>query len=122
VPLVAVEPAGGTLVPVPRVWIDGGDHPIRRHPTGDVERPSLAVGFQVLFQVVWKVKRSARGVITNLEKKTEYVNHYSFHITDPHWGHVTITMSGHPPFGAQIIHRRARVCGLSGTHGGPSIR
>jgi hypothetical protein len=28
VPLVAVEPAGGTLVHMPRVWIDGGDHPI----------------------------------------------------------------------------------------------
>jgi hypothetical protein len=52
---------------------------------------------------VWKVKRSARGRIVNLEKKTEYVNHYSFHIMDPAWGHVTIKMSGHPPFGAQVI-------------------
>lgn len=52
---------------------------------------------------VWKVKRSANGVISNLEKKTEYVNHYSFHVMDPDWGHVTIKMSGHPPFGAQII-------------------
>jgi hypothetical protein len=52
---------------------------------------------------VWKVKRSAKGVITNLEKKTEYVNHYSFHVLDPDWGHVTIKMSGHPPFGAQVI-------------------
>jgi hypothetical protein len=52
---------------------------------------------------VWKVKRSANGVITNLEKKAEYVNHYSFHLLDPDWGHVTIKMSGHPPFGAQII-------------------
>jgi hypothetical protein len=52
---------------------------------------------------VWKVKRSANGAITNLEKKTEYVNHYSFHLLDPDWGHVTIKMSGHPPFGAQII-------------------
>ncbi len=51
---------------------------------------------------VWKVKRSASGAITNLEKKSEYVNH-SFHIMDPDWGHVTIKMSGHPPFGAQII-------------------
>ena len=32
-----------------------------------------------------------------------YVNHYSFHILDPDWGHVTIKMSGHPPFGAQLI-------------------
>ncbi|HZM80572.1 MAG TPA: hypothetical protein VFC19_32950 [Candidatus Limnocylindrales bacterium] len=52
---------------------------------------------------VWKVKRSANGAITNLEKKREYVNHYSFHLMDPDWGHVTIKMSGHPPFGAQII-------------------
>jgi hypothetical protein len=52
---------------------------------------------------VWKVKRSSRGRIVNLEKKTEYVYHYSFHILDPEWGHVTIKMSGHPPFAAQVI-------------------
>jgi hypothetical protein len=39
----------------------------------------------------------------NIERRREYVNHYSFHIIDPQWGHVTIKMSGHPPFGAQII-------------------
>jgi hypothetical protein len=52
---------------------------------------------------VWKVKRSTAGKIVNLEKKIEYVNHYSFHIMDPTWGHVTIKMSGHPPFAAQVI-------------------
>ncbi|MGH8925143.1 MAG: hypothetical protein ACRDWA_10980 [Acidimicrobiia bacterium] len=52
---------------------------------------------------VWKVQRSAGGVLVNLEKKSEYVNHYSFHIMDPEWGHVTVKMSGHPPFGAQVI-------------------
>src|ERR671935_1177101 len=52
---------------------------------------------------VWEVKRSASGVIGNLEKKTAFVNHYSFHIMDPDWGHLTIKMSGHPPFGAQVI-------------------
>jgi hypothetical protein len=52
---------------------------------------------------VWEVKRSAKGVICNLEKKTAYVNHYSFQIMDPEWGHLTIKMSGHPPFGAQVI-------------------
>jgi hypothetical protein len=52
---------------------------------------------------VWKVKRSPRGRITSIEKKAEYVYHYSFHIMDPQWGHVTIKMSGHPPFGAQVI-------------------
>jgi len=52
---------------------------------------------------VWKVKRSPAGRIVNIERRSEYVNHYSFHIMDPTWGHVTIKMSGHPPFGAQII-------------------
>ena len=52
---------------------------------------------------VWTVKRSAGGVIQNLESRKPFVNHYSFHIMDPDWGHITIKMSGHPPFGAQII-------------------
>jgi hypothetical protein len=52
---------------------------------------------------VWEVQRSAKGVICNLAKKTAYVNHYSFHIMDPDWGHLTIKRSGHPPFGAQVI-------------------
>ncbi len=53
---------------------------------------------------VWEVTRSAdSGVIGNLAKKRAFVNHYSFHIMDPQWGHLTIKMSGHPPFGAQVI-------------------
>ena len=32
-----------------------------------------------------------------------YVNHYSFHILDPEWGHITIKISGHPPFPAQVM-------------------
>ncbi len=52
---------------------------------------------------VWKVKRSPGGVIMKLEKKSEYVNHSSFHIMDPAWGHLVVKMSGHPPFGAQVI-------------------
>jgi hypothetical protein len=52
---------------------------------------------------VWEVKRSAKGAIGNLAKKTAFVNHYSFHIMDPEWGHLTVKMSGHPPFGAQVI-------------------
>jgi hypothetical protein len=47
---------------------------------------------------VWHV-----GANYHLEKKTPYVNHYSFHILDPDWGHVTIKISGHPPFPAQVI-------------------
>jgi hypothetical protein len=51
----------------------------------------------------WDVQRSSRGTICNLAKKQAFVNHYSFHIIDPEWGHVTIKMSGHPPFGTQVI-------------------
>jgi hypothetical protein len=52
---------------------------------------------------VWEVTRSSGGVLCNLAKKRAFVNHYSFHIMDPEWGHLTIKMSGHPPFGAQVI-------------------
>ncbi len=52
---------------------------------------------------VWKVHRSARGAITRLEARREHVYHYSFHIMDPAFGHLAIKMSGHPPFGAQVI-------------------
>src|SRR5438477_1978048 len=38
-----------------------------------------------------------------LKKPMPYVNHYSFHILHPDWGHLTIKISGHPPFPAQVI-------------------
>lgn len=82
----------------------------RKHLIAEEYLANHAVGTGVFLVLVakapatvWKVKRSAAGAIRNLEKKTEYVNHYSFHIMDPDWGHLTIKMSGHPPFGAQII-------------------
>src|ERR1700730_1678904 len=37
------------------------------------------------------------------KKPMPFVNNYSFHIVDRDWGHVTIKLSGHPPFPAQII-------------------
>ena len=36
-------------------------------------------------------------------RRREHVYHYSFHIMDPAFGHLAIKMSGHPPFGAQVI-------------------
>src|SRR5712692_5202641 len=51
---------------------------------------------------VGDVQRSSGGGI-HLTKKLPYVNHYSFHIMDAQWGHITIKMAGHPPFGTQII-------------------
>ena len=54
--------------------------------------------------MVWDVRRSADGtVIGNLARKRTYVNHYSFHIMDRQWGHLTIKMAGHAPFGAQVL-------------------
>jgi hypothetical protein len=37
------------------------------------------------------------------KKPMPYVNHYSFHILDPDWGHLTIKISGHPRFPAPVI-------------------
>jgi hypothetical protein len=52
---------------------------------------------------VWEVERAASGALCNLRSKQAFVNHYSFHVLDPDWGHLTIKMSGHPPFGAMIV-------------------
>src|SRR5262244_3663977 len=49
---------------------------------------------------VWDI--SAKRHIER-KKPMPYVNHYSFHILDPEWGHLTIKISGHPPFPAQVI-------------------
>jgi len=68
---------------------------------------------------VREIRRSSAGVIGNIAKKIAYASHYSFHIMDPEWGHVTIKMSGHPPFAAQVIlngheyvARRAQAAGI----------
>jgi hypothetical protein len=55
--------------------------------------------------LVWEAQKTGTGKLGNLAPKEPwpYVNHYYFHILDPDWGHVTIKMSGHPPFGAQVI-------------------
>jgi hypothetical protein len=53
---------------------------------------------------VWEAERAASsGALCNLRRKQAFVNHYSFHFLDPDWGHVTIKMAGHPPFGAMIL-------------------
>ena len=59
------------------------------------------------------------------KKPMPYVNHYSFHILDPDWGHITIKVSGHPPFPAQVMlngHEyvacQARKAGISFTKEG----
>jgi hypothetical protein len=95
----------------------------RKHRIAEEYLASHSVGVGVFLVLVgrapapvWKVTQSRSGVIVNLEKKSEYVNHYSFHIRDPVWGHVTIKMSGHPPFGAQVMlngHEYVAIAGRS---------
>ena len=55
--------------------------------------------------LVWEAQMTGTGKLGQLVIKQPwpYVNHYSFHILDPDWGHLTIKMSGHPPFGAQVM-------------------
>jgi len=55
--------------------------------------------------LVWEAQQTGAGKLGQLVPKQPwpYVNHYSFHILDPDWGHLTIKMSGHPPFGAQVM-------------------
>lgn len=99
--------AWGAANDVPVIFCKAGE---RKHLIAEeyLRTHSVGVGvFMVLVAkaptTVWKVSRSGAGVIRNLEKTRQFVNHYSFHIMDPTWGHVTIKMSGHPPFGAQVI-------------------
>lgn len=54
--------------------------------------------------LVWEVRQCKNGT-PHLERKKPwpYVNHYHFHIVDKEWGHLTIKMSGHPPFNIQAM-------------------
>jgi len=71
---------------------------------------------------VWDVQQAKNGVIVDLVSKKSYVNHYSFHILDPDWGHLTIKMSGHPPFGAQIILNGHEYVAAQATRAGIATR
>ncbi len=72
------------------------------------EDPDFAGVFLILVgrapAPVWEVERSKNGKTLDIRRKKPYpyVNHYSFHIMDPEWGHVMIKLCGHPPFSAQI--------------------
>ena len=96
---------------------------VKKHELAAKYRPSDPK-FKGLFLIlvarapalIWEVKRCKNGV-PHLQRKTPwpYVNHYHFHFIDREWGHVTIKMSGQPPFGIQVmlnghewVERRAR--------------
>ncbi len=99
--------AWGESAGVPVIYCKAGQ---RKHLIAEEYLATHEVGTGVFLVLaakapasVWEVTRTASGAIANLAKKTTYVNHYSFHIRDPAWGHVTVKMSGHPPFPAQVI-------------------
>jgi hypothetical protein len=81
---------------------------------GDLAQKYLPrdTSFQGLFLIlvakspglVWEVQQCKNG-IPHLDRKKPwpYVNHYHFHIVDKEWGHITIKMSGHPPFNVQVM-------------------
>ena len=88
--------------------------------THDVGRGVFMILVARAVSPTWRVTRSKSGVLVNLEKKPAFVNHFSFHIMDPDWGHLVIKISSHPPFGTQIIcnghnyvARRADKAGIS---------
>jgi hypothetical protein len=122
--------AWGAANGVPVIFCKAGE---RKHRIAEAYLASHAVGVGVFLVLVakapapvWTVTRLMRtNAIVNIERRREYVNHYSFHIIDPEWGHVTIKMSGHPPFGAQIIlnghelvARQAAAAGIAFTKAG----
>jgi hypothetical protein len=100
--------AWGDANGVPVIYCKAGE---RKHLIAEEYLAAHEVGTGVFLVLaakapasVWEVRRSeSSGLISNIAKKPAYVNHYSFHIMDPQWGHVTIKMSGHPPFPAQVI-------------------
>jgi len=54
--------------------------------------------------LLWDVKRFDNGRMDIRKKKaSSFVNHFSFHIIDKEWGHITIKMCSHPPYGCQIM-------------------
>lgn len=83
----------------------------RKHEEAEKLKPAdkSFVGIFAIFvsrapSLLWEVKRFANGSIDIRRKKgTSLVNHYSIHIMDKKWGHVTIKMCAHPPFSCNII-------------------
>jgi hypothetical protein len=84
---------------------------VRKHELAQQHRPKDPT-FTGLFLIlvakarapVWEVTPSRRGV-PHLTRTTPwpYVNHYHFHVIDKEWGHLTFKLSGHPPFGMQVM-------------------
>jgi hypothetical protein len=93
---------------IPLRYFDIGDK--TKHAQAEKLRP-LDPHFQGVFAIfvakapalVWQAKNNRNGkVVLRRPQNWPLVYHYHFHIVDPQWGHLTLKMSGHPPFGLQI--------------------
>jgi hypothetical protein len=86
------------------------DEEVRKHALAEEHLPQDAT-FQGVFLIlvsrfsapIWEVQSSKEGKVLNLVRRYAFVKQYWFHILDPEWGHLTIRISPHPPFGAQIF-------------------
>lgn len=97
--------AGKHAIPV--IYCKSGERKHRIAEKHLPEDPAFMGLFLVLVSramgLVWDVSHTKDGRIRNLSSNYRFINHYFFHIMDPVWGHVTIRMSGHPPFSANIM-------------------
>ena len=93
---------------IPLVYFKAGE---RKHEEAEILLPAdkdftgiFAVFVSRAPAMVWDIKEFSSGKI-DIRKKTpmSFINHYSFQIMDQQWGHITIKISGHPPFGSQIM-------------------
>lgn len=110
--------------------------PLLHCPIGDRTKHARAEkllpkdpAFQGLFAIlvarapglVWKAKKNRKGqLVLRRTDPWPLIQHYHFHLLDKEWGHLTIKMSGHPPFGVQVslnghewVQRQARQQALS---------
>ena len=108
---------------IPIIECDGE---VRKHELAEEYLPQEA-SFRGVFLIlvsrfsapIWEVQSNKEGKVLNLVRRYAFVKQYWFHILDPEWGHLTIRISPHPPFGAQIflngheyVARRAQQAGL----------
>lgn len=77
----------------------------RKHEIAEALLPKDPQFTGVFCVLVGRAKMSVWDVIGkgHLERRDAFVNHYSFHIVDREWGHVTIKVCGHAPFTVQVI-------------------
>jgi hypothetical protein len=97
-----------------RGWAKANNVPVidcakgeRKHDLAEEHLKTTKIAQGVFLIVVGRAQAPVWDVTGkhHLERKKPlpYVNHYSFHIVDQEWGHITIKISGHPPFPAQVM-------------------